>query len=61
MDIDHCFPWSDWTRGDLWNLLPAHRSVNGKSSGLGLRHLLIATSSMWYNYDHFYVGRLWSK
>jgi hypothetical protein len=25
-------------------------------SGFGLRHLLIATSSMGYNYDHFYVG-----
>ena len=28
LDIDHAFPWSVWPRGDLWNLLPAHRSVN---------------------------------
>jgi hypothetical protein len=28
MDIDHCFPWSAWPCGDLWNLMPAHRSVN---------------------------------
>jgi SAM-dependent methyltransferase len=28
LDIDHCFPWSAWPCGDLWNLLPAHRSVN---------------------------------
>ena len=28
LDIDHCFPYSAWPCGDLWNLLPAHRSVN---------------------------------
>ncbi len=28
LDIDHCFPWSAWQCGDLWNLLPADRSVN---------------------------------
>jgi SAM-dependent methyltransferase len=28
MDIDHCFPFSAWPCGDLWNLLPAHRKVN---------------------------------
>ena len=28
LDIDHAFPWSAWPCGDLWNLLPAHRSVN---------------------------------
>ena len=28
LDIDHCFPWSTWPCGDLWNLLPALRSVN---------------------------------
>jgi SAM-dependent methyltransferase len=28
LDIDHCFPWSVWACGDLWNLLPAHRTVN---------------------------------
>ncbi|MFO1080486.1 MAG: class I SAM-dependent methyltransferase [Reyranellaceae bacterium] len=28
LDIDHCFPWSAWPCDDLWNLLPAHRSVN---------------------------------
>jgi SAM-dependent methyltransferase len=27
-DIDHCFPWSAWPCGDLWNLLPASRRVN---------------------------------
>ena len=30
LDIDHCFPWSAWPCGDLWNLMPAHRSVNQK-------------------------------
>ncbi len=28
LDIDHCLPWSAWPCGDLWNLLPAHRTVN---------------------------------
>jgi len=28
LDIDHCFPWTAWPCGDLWNLLPAHRQVN---------------------------------
>lgn len=28
LDVDHCFPWSAWPCGDLWNLMPAHRAVN---------------------------------
>jgi hypothetical protein len=28
LDIDHCLPWTAWPCGDLWNLLPSHRSVN---------------------------------
>jgi SAM-dependent methyltransferase len=28
LDIDHCFPWSAWPCGDLWNLMPADRRVN---------------------------------
>ena len=28
LDIDHCFPRSAWPCSDLWNLLPASRSVN---------------------------------
>ena len=28
LDIDHCFPWTAWSCGDLWNLMPAHRTVN---------------------------------
>ncbi|RWP64137.1 methyltransferase domain-containing protein [Mesorhizobium sp.] len=28
LDLDHCFPWSIWPCGDLWNLMPAHRTVN---------------------------------
>ena len=28
MDLDHCFPWSAWACSDLWNLMPAHRTVN---------------------------------
>lgn len=28
IDIDHCFPFSAWPCGDLWNLMPATRSIN---------------------------------
>ena len=28
LDIDHCFPYSAWPCDDLWNLMPAARSVN---------------------------------
>lgn len=28
LDVDHCFPWAAWPCGDLWNLMPAHRSIN---------------------------------
>ena len=28
LDMDHCFPWAVWPCGDLWNLLPTHRTVN---------------------------------
>ncbi len=28
LDIDHCLPWAAWPCSDLWNLLPAHRSIN---------------------------------
>jgi SAM-dependent methyltransferase len=30
IEIDHCFPWSVWPCGDLWNLMPAHKTVNRK-------------------------------
>lgn len=28
VDLDHCFPWAIWPCGDLWNFMPAHRTVN---------------------------------
>ena len=28
LDMDHAFPWTAWPCDDLWNLLPAARSVN---------------------------------
>ena len=28
LDLDHCLPWSAWPCGDLWNLMPAKRSIN---------------------------------
>jgi hypothetical protein len=32
-DIDHCFPYSAWPCGDLWNLLPADRTINQREKG----------------------------
>jgi hypothetical protein len=28
LDVDHCLPWTAWPCADLWNLLPADRTVN---------------------------------
>ena len=28
LDIDHCFPFSAWPCGDLWNLMPSLRTLN---------------------------------
>lgn len=28
LQIDHCLPWTAWPCGDLWNLMPTHRSIN---------------------------------
>lgn len=44
LDVDHCFPWSAWPCGDLWNLLPSHRSVNQreKRERLPSGHIMIA-------------------
>jgi hypothetical protein len=30
--IDHCLPWSAWPCNDLWNLLPASKSLNLEKS-----------------------------
>lgn len=42
LDIDHCLPWSAWSCGDLWNLLPAHRTVNQRQK----RDLLPSASAL---------------
>jgi hypothetical protein len=53
LDIDHCFPWSAWPCGDLWNLLPTDRRVNqhGKRERLpsaeALQRARDAISSWW--------------
>ena len=33
LDVDHCLPWMVWPCGDLWNLMPTHRTVNQKEKG----------------------------
>ncbi|MCL4485919.1 MAG: hypothetical protein M1537_06265 [Nitrospirae bacterium] len=30
--VNHCFPWAAWPCDDLWNLLPADKSVNLRKS-----------------------------
>jgi len=34
MHVDHVIPFSVWRNNDLWNLLPAHSSVNMKKSDM---------------------------
>ena len=41
-DVDHCMPWAAWPCGDLWNLMPAHPSVNRNSK----RHRLPAAGTL---------------
>ena len=36
LDVDHCLPWIVWPCGDLWNLMPAHRTVNQNEKGARL-------------------------
>ena len=36
LDIDHCLPWTAWPCSDLWNLMPAHRTVNQKEKRASL-------------------------
>ena len=36
LDVDHCLPWIVWPCGDLWNLLPTHRTVNQNEKGARL-------------------------
>ena len=33
LDVDHCLPWVAWPCDDLWNLMPAHRTVNQNEKG----------------------------
>jgi SAM-dependent methyltransferase len=60
-DIDHCFPFSAWPCGDLWNLLPANRFVNQRQKG----DKLVTASSLeharerileWWNQGYLHGG-----
>lgn len=57
MDIDHCLPWSVWSCGDLWNLMPSHRNVNQreKRNRLPGNDILKAAQDRilgWWNYAY---------
>lgn len=65
-DIDHCLPWSVWSCGDLWNLMPAHPDVNRNKK----RNLLPSESLMdqahdrildWWDRAYFQGGLLQEK
>ena len=65
-DIDHCLPWSVWSCGDLWNLMPAHPNVNRHKK----RDLLPSESLMdeardrildWWDRAYFRGGALQEK
>ena len=65
-DIDHCLPWSVWSCGDLWNLMPAHPNVNRNKK----RNLLPSESLMdeahdrildWWDRAYFRGGLLQEK
>ena len=56
-DIDHCFPWSAWSCGDLWNLMPAHRNVNQREKRArlpGNAILKVAQDRILSWWDHAY-------
>ena len=40
--VDHVIPFSLWGNNDLWNLLPAHKDINGDKSDLLPQGALIA-------------------
>lgn len=42
LDIDHCLPFSAWACNDLWNLLPAHRTLNQREK----RERLVAAATL---------------
>ena len=66
IDIDHCLPWSVWSCGDLWNLMPAHPDVNRNKK----RNLLPSEAVMdtaqdrildWWNRAYYRGGSLKEK
>lgn len=66
VDIDHCLPWSVWSCGDLWNLMPAHSDVNRNKK----RNLLPSESAMdeahdrildWWDRAYFWGESLQEK
>lgn len=42
LDIDHCLPWSLWPCEGLWNLMPAHSSINQHQK----RDLLVSAGAL---------------
>ncbi len=69
LDVDHCLPWTVWPCGDLWNLMPANRTVNQRQkkallpSGRLLRSVQDRVLNWWgsaYLKDESDVsGRFW--
>ncbi len=69
-DIDHCFPWAVWSCGDLWNLMPSHRTVNQREKRDRLPGNAILKAAQdrildWWNYayqdDNLLEKRFWME
>ena len=58
-DVDHCMPWAAWPCGDLWNLMPAHPTVNRNSK----RHRLPAAVTLEQSYERIldWWDRAWHR
>jgi hypothetical protein len=63
--VDHCLPFSVWSCDDLWNLLPAHRAVNGrKSDRLPSMDLLRRRQGAiieWWEQGYLATGQQWLR
>ena len=60
-EVDHVLPFSVWRNNDLWNLLPAHKTVNrDKKDSLPTHRLLVTREQAIRAYWRAY-GSLWGN
>ncbi len=62
MQVDHLIPFSLWGNNDLWNLLPAHPTVNNqKRDFLPSRQILVQCEDAILHYWRIYYECLWGN